>query len=209
MIRAGRERALNPDALDAVPGNFEQGLFTQGWIYQGFIEDRNGDLRPQSQEETLWCMGCHGGIGATTDTLFSFPRKLDAGSTYRHAWYHWSQRSLAGAPEPRRPDGRLEYAHYLRINGAGDELRANEEIRKRFFDPSGMLRPERLQALEADISTLLWPSRERALRLDKTYRTIVQDQTFNAGRDATLVPPENVHRSLNQGQPTGVTQVEL
>ena len=75
VSREGRERALDADAIKRVPGDFERGMFAQGWLYQGFIEDRNGHLRPQSQEETLFCMGCHGGVAATSDSVFSFPRR--------------------------------------------------------------------------------------------------------------------------------------
>ncbi|WP_052347772.1 hypothetical protein [Imhoffiella purpurea] len=203
--REGAERALDPDILKSVPGDFERGMFTQGWVYQGFIEDGQGSLRPQSQEETLFCMGCHGGIGATTDTIFSFPRRLGY-ETYRHGWFHWSQHGLAGIPEPRLEDGSYEYSRYLEINGAGDEFRANTEVMERFFDADGNLLPERIQALHEDMGTLLLPSAERALTLDKAYRVIVEEQSFIRGRDATVEPPLNVHESLIQNQATGVEE---
>jgi len=206
--REGAERALDPDILKSVPGNFERGMFTQGWVYQGFIEDRVGRLRPQSQEETLFCMGCHGGIGATTDTIFSFPRRLGH-ETDQGGWFHWSQRGLAGLPEPRLEDGGYEYSRYLEINGAGDEFRANTEVMARFFDAEGALRPEAIQSLHEDMGTLILPSAERALMLDKAYRVIVEEQSFRQGRDATVVPPQNVHESLIQNQPTGVAEPTL
>ncbi len=78
-LRELKEDSEYPDRLRQLIGDPEHGLANdQGWIYQGFIEDRNGELRPQSYEEALACMGCHGGIGATTDSSFAFPRKLDA-----------------------------------------------------------------------------------------------------------------------------------
>lgn len=59
-----------------------------GWYLSGFIEDEKGDLRGQTPEELLQCMGCHSstygfepeqftsGSGNTIDTVWSFPRKL-------------------------------------------------------------------------------------------------------------------------------------
>jgi hypothetical protein len=40
----------------------------------GFIEAAEGHLRKQSEEETLFCMGCHTTIGSTIDQTFAFPR---------------------------------------------------------------------------------------------------------------------------------------
>ncbi len=112
----------------------------QGWDFQGFIEARDGSLRPQSVEESAFCEGCHGGIGATTDGIFSFARKLGDGAP-AHGWFHWSQHGLRGLPEPKRGDGQYEYSLYLHEAGAGDELRSNTEVLKRFFDDHGELRP--------------------------------------------------------------------
>lgn len=191
--RERTERSLDPDALKSVPGDYERGLFTQGWVYQGFIEDGSGALRPQSQEETLACMGCHGGVGATTDSVFAFPRRLPSDS-FQGGWFHWTQHGLGGIAEPRLADGTYEYSHYLAVNGAGDEYRANEEVMERFFDAQGQLKPERIEALHKDISTLLLPSAQRALTMDKSYRIIVKEQSFVDGREATIRPPENVLR---------------
>ncbi len=203
-----RERALDPDAIREVSGDMEKGMFTQGWRYQGFIEDRNGDLRPQTKEETLFCMGCHGGIGAVTDTIFSFPRKFGDPDDSLAGWHHWTQHGLSGVPDPRRPDGVGEYAHYLEQNGAGDEFRTNQEIISRFFDAGGELRPAALAQLRADIGYLLNPSAERAVVLDKSYRVIVESQRFVHGRDAHLAPLVTVHRQVEPGESTGVTTVD-
>lgn len=203
-----RERHLDPDAIRQVTGDMEKGLFTQGWRYQGFIEDRNGDLRPQTKEETLFCMGCHGGIGATTDTVFSFPRKFGDSADALAGWTYWSQRDLNGVPDPRRPDGIGEYAHYLAQNGAGDEFRANDEIMTRFFDANGNLRQAALERLRDDVGYLLYPSTARAVALDKAYRVIVAKQSFVRGRDAHVAPLATVHRQVDQGQATGVTTLD-
>jgi mono/diheme cytochrome c family protein len=201
--REGRERALDPDSLREVSGSFEGGLFTQGWRYQGFIEDRHGDLRPQTREETLFCMGCHSGLGATTDTNFSFRRKLGA-ARQAGGWFHWTQGSLVGVAEPLNADGHFEYSDYLARNGAGDEFRGNDEVQARFFDAAGELQPDAVARLHGDVSLLLLPSPARALVADKAYRVLVQGQRFTRGRDAHVGPVEAAHRLVSQGLPTGL-----
>jgi hypothetical protein len=205
--RENAERTLNEDAVRAIVGDLEQGMRDQGWRYQGFIEDKYGNLRPQSQEENFACTGCHYGTGATMDTVFSFTRKFGHDS-FQHGWYHWSQKGLVGIAEPIREDGEYEYTHYLQQNGAGDEFRSNQEVMERFFNPDGSLISAQVEALHNDITVLLFPSRERALNLNKAYRTIVEDQDFNRGRDANITPVENVHQSITvRNQPSGVTNV--
>lgn len=54
----------------------------------------------------------------------------------------------------------------------------------------------------ADVSTLITPSPERALKLNKAYRLIVQEQSFIHGRDATVIPAQNVY---SQVDPEAVT----
>jgi hypothetical protein len=72
------ERARSVDGAAAHAWQYDRGISNgQGWIFQGFIEVGDGSLRPQSFDESLSCVGCHGGIGATTDSVFSLPRKLD------------------------------------------------------------------------------------------------------------------------------------
>jgi hypothetical protein len=175
----------------------------QGWYFQGFIEARDGALRPQSMDESAFCEGCHGGIGATTDGIFSFPRKLGDKAPAR-GWFHWSQHSLRGLPEPRRRDGQFEYTLYLREAGAGDELRSNAEVSSRFFDDQGALRPGEVARLHTDIARLLLPSPARALDLDRAYRAVVLDQSFEHGRDAVLAVSPNVQATPLLGEKTGI-----
>lgn len=202
-----KEKDDFPDRLRQLIGNVEQGMSNgQSWIYQGFIEDRQGALRPQTYEESSTCMGCHGGVGATTDSNFSFPRKLGYDS-FQHGWYHWGQQGLAGIPEPKRADGQYEYTHYLEQNGAGDEFRENREVIEKFFDASGLLKADKSAALHADIAELLLPSADRALELNKAYKVIVDEQGFIYGRDAVVTPPANVHKTVEDGQVTGVSAV--
>ncbi len=193
-----------PDRLPIFDGNAETGLANGvGWRLQAFIEDRDGALRPQSFEETVFCAGCHGGIGATDDSTFAFARKLDGPDG---GWFHWTQHGLDGVPDPVGKDGLGAYARYLTANGAGDEFRANEEVIHRFFDADGKPIAAAFAALEKNVATLLYPSRRRALDLDKAYRTIVLDQDFVHGRAALLAPAGNVRESVEQDEPTGIEQ---
>jgi hypothetical protein len=199
-----REQAKARDGSRRVNWLGERGIDNgQGWVFEGYIEDKDGSLRPQSREETVFCAGCHGGIGATTDTIFSFPRKLGAKAMAR-GWFHWSQRDLRGLPEPKRSDGRYEYTFYLEQAGAGDELRENREVVRRFFDARSELRPAEVRRLHADVARLLLPSPERALDLDRAYRAIVEEQSFAFGRDAVLATSEHVYEVAPIHRPTGI-----
>ncbi|QGU32647.1 hypothetical protein E6P07_06395 [Thermochromatium tepidum ATCC 43061] len=202
-----KERHDFPDRVRVFRGNIESGVSNdQGWVYSGLIEDAEGQLRPQSYEELAFCVGCHGGLGATTDSSFAFPRRLGADG-FQRGWHHWSQRGLKGLPEPQRRDGEPEYAFYLAANGAGDEFRQNREVRERFFNANGELRPEMLERLREDISVLLYASPGRAMQLNKAYRVIVQEQSFIEGRDAMIETAGfNVHPWVDQNTPTGVEE---
>jgi len=199
-----RAAATNPDRTHGVEWFRESGVANGlGWYFQGFIEAQDGALRPQSLEESAFCEGCHGGIGATVDGVFSFARKV-RGEGPARGWFHWSQHGLGGLPEPRRRDGQYEYTLYLREAGAGDELRSNAEVLGRFFDGRGELRPEEVNALHSDIARLLVPSPSRALDLDRAYRAVVLEQSFDRGRDAVLAPSRNVDAHPVVGGRTGI-----
>jgi hypothetical protein len=47
-----------------------------GWIIAAYIENRHGELRPQTTEELAQCLGCHAKVGNTVDAIWSFQRKL-------------------------------------------------------------------------------------------------------------------------------------
>lgn len=200
-----KEAKQFPDRLRKVEGNPEIGLFTgTGWTYQGFIEDKNGQLRPQTYEETLNCMGCHSGISQTTDTTFAMARKLGADS-FQKGWFHPSQKSLRGVHEPRRSDGRFVYTEYLKNNHSGNEFRSNQEIREAFFDKKGHLMPEAVNRLHTDMAFLLYPSPKRALELNKAYRQIVQEQSYIYGRDVHLESLEKtVWKKVPEKEMTGI-----
>lgn len=198
-----------PDRLVQFFGDTEHGISNGvGWRFQAFVEDADGKLRPQTFEETVFCMGCHGGIGVTDDSAFVFGRKLDAADAHARGWYHWSQKSIQGTPDPIRADGRPELLTYLQENGAGDEFRGNMEVRNRFFDSDGAVNAEEAARLEDDISVLLFPSRQRAMKLNKAYREIVKEQSYVRGRDAVITPSLHVHKEVKQDRETGVTEPE-
>lgn len=199
-----KEKHDHPDRLRRVHGDVEHGVLNgQGWVYQGFIEDEGGTLRPQTFEESVACVGCHSGTGATSDGVFSLPRKL-AGARPDDGWHHAWRPGDAAGPEPRRRDGTGEYAHWLANNLAADDWRADTELAARFFDAAGALRPEALRALSQDIASLVLPSPARALALDAAYREIVRAQSFVAGRDVAAAPVTTMWRELPQDEATGV-----
>lgn len=192
-------------------GNYEKGLDNDiSWRYQGFIEDKSGDLRPQTDEETIGCMGCHAHLGATTDSIFSFARKLDGidKTADDFGWNHWSQKGLKGLKEPKVSYNtygeKYEYSFYLNNNHSGNEFRNNSEVQEKFFKADTTLKSDMVEKLHNDISELLFPSKERALMLNKGYKAMVQEQSYIYGRDANVVPMENVLKEIEDGQMTQI-----
>jgi hypothetical protein len=161
-----------------------------GWSVQGFIEGVDGRLRTATYEENLFCMGCHSSVGATIDKTFAFPRKLDGAA----GWGYIDLRGMPDAPNVGETVG--EIATYLARVGGGSEFRNNEEMAARWFRADGTPDSEAI-ARAKDVYELITPSRERALALNKAYRTIVAAQDYLYGRDATVTPPENVHRHID------------
>lgn len=204
-----KEKDAFPNRLRTVVGNTESGLLNDlGWVYQGFIEDARGELRPQNYEETLYCIGCHSGIGAVADSSFVFQRKFDS-THFQKGWYHWTQdgNGLVNVREPMTPDGKGEYSLYLEVNHAGDEFRDNSEVMARFFDANGSLLESERRKMSDDISHLLYPSVSRAKALNKAYKIIVEEQSFIYGREAHIKPVANVHAEVEIDTPTGVKAV--
>ncbi len=204
-----KDKETFPERLRTIIGNTEYGALNNiGWIYQGFIEDAKGELRPQNYEETLYCIGCHSGIGAIADSTFVFQRKFDK-SHFQNGWYHWTQdaNGLKNITEPKTPDGKDEYSQYLEVNHAGDEFRSNDEVMAKFFDANGSLLESETAKLKDDISYLLYPSVARAKELNKAYKIIVEEQSFIYGRDAHVQPVENVYREVVPDKPTEVTVI--
>ncbi|MGH8445614.1 MAG: hypothetical protein ACREVL_10115 [Solimonas sp.] len=178
-------------------GDAFSGIFSEyGWQLQAYIEQADGRLRLQTREEQMFCMGCHSGAGVTVDGSFSLPRKRPGSAG-------WGYASLAALPDvPQAGSDEPEYLRYLRRAQGGDEYRANGEMLARWF-PDGQLDEARVRA--ADVRTLVLPSRERALLLDKAYRALVGTQDFVHGRDALAEPAAHVHRKI-AGAETGLRE---
>lgn len=161
-----------------------------GWVLQAFIEDYDGSLRPQNNEEMNFCMGCHSAIGSTLDHTFSFGRKITGLAG-------WSYIDLKGMPDaPSISSDKNEILEYFQRAGGGNEFRANEEIIEKWFKADGT--PDAEKVMTADVYALITPSYERALKLNKAYSHIVRHQSFIHGRDATWLPPENVKHEIDE-----------
>lgn len=199
-LRLSVQEAAEEKALGQLPyfrGTAEVGLLNNsGWQYQGWIEDARGALRQQSYEEHYYCMGCHGGIGVTQDSSFSFPRKPPGAAG-------WGWQSLRGIPDvPQAGHGQPEVLSYFERVGGGDEFRANTEITARFFKDGVLDEAQVRRAAPGGDQDLLWllaPSRERALALDKAYWALVKTQSFAKGRDVVLAPATNVLDRVRNG----------
>jgi hypothetical protein len=181
-------------------------------VYQGFIESKEGRLRPQTHEETLSCMGCHSHLGATTDSTFAYTRKFEGVDKEQNdqGWNHWSRKGLDGVNEPMveyKDHGKqYEYSFYLYHNHSANEFRNNDEVQGKFFDENGSIKQDMINALHNDITILLSPSKERALRLNKSYKVIVEEQSYLYGRDTHIRPMKNVYKVIKVGQITGVDE---
>lgn len=161
-----------------------------GWVLTSFIENKQGELRFNSYEENLFCMGCHSSIGATIDKTFSFPRKIDGADG-------WGYVDLRGMKDvPNRGEIKGEIATYFERVGGGGEFRSNPEMKARWFDSNDRPDAEKL-AKAQDVYDLIMPSPERAWQLNKAYKAIVHEQDFIYGRDAFVSAPENVYQDID------------
>jgi hypothetical protein len=188
-----KERGNLPAYYDLGHHGLDNG---NGWALHGFIEDRKGKLRAMTYEENFSCMGCHNSVGSTIDKTFSFPRKMDGGKG-------WGYIDLKGMPDaPNKGETVGEIATYLARAGGGSEFRNNDEMTGKWFRPDGSVDHLKLQSAK-DVYDLITPSKERALSLNKAYRTIVEDQDFIFGKDPVLSPPVNVYEKIdNENTPT-------
>jgi hypothetical protein len=189
-LSAAYNRIENTDA--PFEGEPRTGYRTpQGWQLQAWIEDARGWLRLQTHEEHQFCMGCHSNIGVTVDQTFALARKLPG----REGWRPQDARGIPDVPQIDHVDP--EYAEYLARVGGGDELRANDEIRAKFF-ASGSLDRERVAAFRGDIGELVFPARARAIALDRAYLANVIEQSYIWGRDAVASPVPTVHAAVRE-----------
>ena len=193
---AEEEENKDEEILPLFGGNGAIGLLNEyGWQLQGFIEDAEGRLRAQTDQEHYYCMGCHGGIGVTVDQTFALPRKVPGADG-------WAEMSLAGIPDvPQAGHAEPEILTYFRRAGGGDEFRNNDEMIERFF-PDGELDEAELHRAavggDRDIRHVILPSVERSYRLNKAYMALVRRQRFDVGRDPMPTPPANVFQRIEE-----------
>jgi hypothetical protein len=193
--------------LPVYGGAGETGLVNDfGWRLQGFIESAQGHLRAQTNEETLFCMGCHSTIGVTADQTFAFPRKVPG----ERGWGYQKLDGIQDVPQTGHDTPEtLEY--FQRVKG-GDEFRANEEALSRFFVNGVVKEAEVRRAApggELDIRHLVFPSRARALDLNKAYMALVREQRFELGRDAVAEPATRVFRQIEGNGTTALGDAGL
>jgi hypothetical protein len=174
----------------------------QSWQLHGYIEDANGWLRKQTDEEHAYCMGCHSNVGITVDQTFAFARKVPG----KAGWRMQDPTGIPDVPQVGYTTG--EYAQYLSRAGGGDDLRANEEVAAKFLR-SGALADERAAAmLDADIGGLVTPSAQRAIALDRAYLATVMEQSYVWGRDASTTPAKNVVTQIGRDRSTGLGEAD-
>jgi len=211
LEREARKELYENNTVSIFRGNYEEGLRNEmGWVYQGFIEDRDGLLRPQTHEETISCMGCHSHLGSTTDSIFSFTRKFEGTEkkSENYGWNHWSQKGLIGVKEAKvyyeNLGTKFEYSFYLKNNLSSSAFRNNTEADKKFFTQKKQLKRSMIQKLHNDISLLLLPSKERALKLNKAYKVLVTEQSYIYRRYANIETIQNVFDNFNTSTTTGI-----
>ena len=190
--RERKEKTMGelPYFVDHRDQGMENGM---GWLLQAFIEDYDGELRPQSHEELFACMGCHAAVGTTIDQTFSFARKVTGVDGFGYI----NLRGMKDAPSIAESGG--EILNYLKRAAGGNEFRENDEMRARWYRADGTVDEEKVTA--ADVFTLLTPSRERALMLNKAYTYLVRHQSYVNGRDITIAGAKNVYESIDDDIP--------
>lgn len=112
----------------AILGSDTQGWVDNGagWYLVGFIEDRQGALRPQRREELMQCIGCHSGVreteaptftsgvGNTVDGTWAFPRQLPQVGWQEMNYLGYDKTKGATIAEPQnRDEGKGEYRLFL------------------------------------------------------------------------------------------------
>lgn len=93
------------------------------------------------------------------------------------------------------------------INTDGKSITFRCYIKTQDTNLNAVLKQDVPNALHNDISVLLFPSKERALMLDKGYKAMVEEQSYIYGRDANVAPMKNVYKNIKDGQTTGIREV--
>lgn len=100
----------------SIYGNDAEGWIDNGagWYLAAWIEDANGNLRPQNREEMMQCLGCHSalrktefpnftsGTGSTVDSTWALARKFPGALGWKEMDY-LGYRAHRGAPPDAIP----------------------------------------------------------------------------------------------------------
>ena len=164
-----------------------------GWTINGYIEDDAGELRPQHEQELAFCNGCHKTVGSTYDQSFSFPRKVEG----REGWGYINLKAMVDVPNKGEQQG--EFLTYFERVGGGDEFRQNQEMLMRWFNQDGTVNKAKVKQAK-NLYELITPSKQRALKLNKAYLTIMKEQSYLFGRDATINKATNVLETVDESQ---------
>lgn len=209
------------------------------WIMRAYIEDKSGDLRPQTPEESKFCISCHGGIGGTVDGTFALWRKVPGKDGWGDSDYNLSQKTIKDWMYSSL-DGSLgdrvkaleqyikgEYQLYFAMTDGGDHFRSNEEVKSRIskdlnkisimLNENIITNPNLINYLDSEgyIKPDLWlPSPERAYGINKQYYRVVKAQAFIWGRDVFDKPfglssGGNSLEKLDNVDSTGVKESRL
>ena len=165
-----------------------------GWTLNAYIEDKQGQLRPQHEQELAFCNGCHKTVGSTFDQTFSFARKVPGAK----GWGYINLHEIDDVPNINEQEG--EFLTYMKRVGGGDEFRQNAEMLARWFNAEGKLNEAKVKQANS-VYELITPRPERALALNKAYQTIVKEQSYLFGRDATITEATNVLSEIDVEQP--------
>ena len=191
--REGKEKEFEqlPRTISLGKKGIDNGF---SWTINGFIENEQGQLRQQHYQELQSCNGCHKTIGTTLDHTFSFARKVEGAN----GWGYINLKNQTDTPTLGEHQG--EFLTYLERVGGGDEFRQNKEMLSRWFGPDGKVNKEKVTTLD-NLYQLIMPSSRRALDLNKAYYTIVQEQSYLFGRDATIGVATNVLQKVEDNMP--------
>jgi len=165
-----------------------------GWTINGYIENERGELRAQHDQELAFCNGCHKTVGSTFDQTFSFARKVPGSE----GWGYINLREIEDVPNINEEEG--EFLTYMRRVGGGDEFRQNAEMLAKWFTEDGVLDEQKVASAKT-VYDMITPSPHRAMSLNKAYLTIVKEQSFLFGRDATITEAKNVLSHIDRAQP--------
>jgi hypothetical protein len=143
--------------------------------------------------------GCHKSVGSTFDQTFSFARKAPGAS----GWGYINLALLTDVPNISTSGAEEElgeYLTYMERVGGGDEFRQNTEMLDKWFTSEGIVDTAKVQN-STNLQDLIVPSPKRAKSLNKAYFTIVKEQSYLFGRDATLTKAKNVLQTIDAEQP--------